>query len=101
MSEHKLSRQVEVRNSNGLHLRPLEQFAKTAAGFDAKIEVIASGVRVDGTSLLNLLTLGAAQGTQLVIEAQGPQADAALDALATLVEVTFAKEETTGQEQSS
>jgi phosphotransferase system HPr (HPr) family protein len=101
MSEITASRTVVVRNPNGLHLRPLEQFAKLASQFDAKIEVISGSLRVDGSSVLNLLTLGASEGTALVLEATGPQAQVALDALAELVERVVEEEETTTEQEQS
>ena len=98
MSELRLSRTVVVNNPQGLHLRPIEQFAKLAGQFDAKIELVHDSVRADGKSILHILTLGAAHGTNLVIEAAGPDAEKALDALVKLVENDF--EEESGQPQT-
>ncbi len=53
------------------------------------IEVIKDGERVDGKSILAILTLAAVQGTQLRIEATGPDADAALVAIADLFQRDF------------
>jgi phosphocarrier protein len=61
-------------------------FAKTAAQFDSKIEVVKGGQRVDGKSILGVLTLVAEQGTELSIEASGHDAQAAIQALVALVE---------------
>jgi phosphotransferase system HPr (HPr) family protein len=94
MGEVKATRQVVVRGSHGLHARPADLFARRAGGFTAKIEVIKEGVRVDGKSILDILTLAAERGTVLVIEATGPDAEAALDALAQLVEHELADEST-------
>ena len=55
--------------------------------------MIRGDERVDGKSILSILTLAAAQGTELSIEATGQDADAALDALADLVAKGFAEEE--------
>ncbi len=63
--------------------------SRLASQYQAKIEVIKEGHRVDGKSILNILTLAAVQGTQLSIEANGPDAQAALDALSELFARNF------------
>jgi len=86
MGESTLSATVTVANRQGLHLRPADLFVKTAKQFDAQIEVVKDALRVDGKSILDITTLGAAQGTQLAIIAIGEDAQAALDALVELIE---------------
>jgi phosphocarrier protein len=68
-------------------------FVQLASQFESKIDVVRGDERVDGKSILSVLTLAAAQGTELSIEATGQDADAALDALADLVAKGFAEEE--------
>jgi phosphocarrier protein HPr len=68
-------------------------FVRLASTFDAKIELIKEGRRVSATSIIDLLTLGAAQGTQLTLEAEGPDAPQAIEALADLVENGFPQED--------
>ncbi|HEY4234246.1 MAG TPA: HPr family phosphocarrier protein [Lacipirellulaceae bacterium] len=84
------TRAVLLNHSNGLHARPAQLFARTAIKFESRIEVLCNNERVDGKSILHLLTMGAAQGTKLVIEADGPDAEQAVEALAKLVESDFA-----------
>ena len=93
MTEMTASRTVTVMNPQGLHARPVDMFVKLANQFDSNIEVIKEGERVDGKSILSVLTLAAEQGTRLSIEATGHDANAALEALAELVESGFAEEE--------
>ena len=81
-------------NPQGLHARPAEVFVKTASQFQARIEVVKDGQRVDGKSILNILTLAAVEGTELHLEATGPDAQGALDALAELFKHNFAENET-------
>lgn len=64
-------------------------FAKLASEFQAKIEILRAGERIDGKSIMAMMTLAAEQGTQLRVEATGPDAAAALDALAALVDRGF------------
>ena len=79
------SRIVVVTNPQGLHARPADLFVKLASQYESTVEVIKDGERVDGKSILAILTLAAVQGTQLEIEATGPDAEAALNALAELI----------------
>ena len=94
MSTPPIRRTVTILNTQGLHVRPAEKFARTAMQFAAEIDVICHEQRVDAKSIMYLLTLGARQGTQLVLEAQGDDAQEAVDALARLVETGFAMDET-------
>lgn len=89
MSENTVSRIVTVVNPQGLHARPAYLLAEMAAKFDARIEFIKEGERIDGKSILSILTLSAEQGTQLLIEAKGRDAEAALKALVELIEQGF------------
>ena len=86
MSEMIAKRRVTINNPQGLHLRPGELFVRLAAQFESQIEVISGDRRVDGKSLIDLCTLGATQGMELEIEASGPDAEAALEALAELIQ---------------
>ena len=94
MDETTVSRTTTVANPQGLHARPADLFVKEANKFDSKIEVIKDGQRVEAKSILGILTLGAAQGVELCIEATGHDAQQALDVLAGLIESDFAEEET-------
>jgi phosphocarrier protein HPr len=80
---------VVVSNPQGLHARPAELFSRLALQFEADIEVIRDGLRIDAKSILNVLTLGAAQGTALILEARGADAEKAIDALERLVVSDF------------
>ena len=80
---------VVVSNPQGLHARPADLFVKLASQYQSTIEVIKDSERVDGKSILAILTLAAVQGTQLRIEANGPDADAALEAIADLFQRDF------------
>ncbi|HKD38615.1 MAG TPA: HPr family phosphocarrier protein [Pirellulales bacterium] len=90
MSEAKLSRTVVVANPNGLHMRPASLIAKLANQFQSKIELVRGQERVDGKSMLEIVTLVAEHGTNLTIEASGPDAEAAVEALAVLFASQFA-----------
>jgi phosphotransferase system HPr (HPr) family protein len=89
MADTTLKRAVVVNNPQGLHLRSAELFVTLASRFQSRIEVVREQQRVDGKSILNLVTLAAVEGTHLSIEATGPDAEAALTALADLVDRNF------------
>ena len=101
MESSVVERSVVVTNPQGLHARPADMVARLAMKFDSKIEVIRDSHRIDAKSILNILTLGAAQGTELIIQAQGPDAEEAVDAIERLVSSDFAADETLSQESSS
>jgi multiphosphoryl transfer protein len=93
--EEGLTLRLEIRNPLGLHARPAARFVQTAAGFDAKVEVInlTSGRGpASARSLNGLATLGIRQGHEILVSAHGPQAAAALDALAQLAGRDFDEE---------
>jgi phosphocarrier protein HPr len=89
MSNGKLNRSVMVANPQGLHVRPASLIVKLTSQYQSRIEIIKDNSRIDGKSILDILTLGAPQGTNLVIEAEGPDAGSALEALAELFASNF------------
>jgi phosphocarrier protein HPr len=84
-----ISRVIVIQNELGLHMRPATLFAQLASKFEARVEVVHLGRRVDARNIIDLLTLGASKGTQLTLEAEGPDAQQAVDALAALAEGGF------------
>ena len=94
MSDPSASRTVVVNNPQGLHARPAYLLAKVAEQFQSKVELIKNGERVDGKSILSILTLGAGKGTAIEIATSGPDAAEALDAMATLIENGFPEGDT-------
>jgi len=76
---------VTVRNPLGLHARPAAVLARMLAGYDAKVQVNGA----NGASVLALMKLGATQGHELTVEAEGPQAQAAVSAFVEAVEGGF------------
>ncbi|MFO0014862.1 MAG: HPr family phosphocarrier protein [Planctomycetota bacterium] len=89
MNEGMLHRTVKVLNSEGLHMRPADTLVRTAVGFQSTIELEREGQIADCRSMISLLTLGATQGCELTLRAQGPDADAAIAAISQLFESQF------------
>ena len=82
-------RTVEIVNERGLHARASAKFVKVAAGFDAEVRVSKDGQSVDARSIMGLMMLAAGIGSTIEIEAEGPQAAEAIDALAALIAARF------------
>jgi phosphotransferase system HPr (HPr) family protein len=84
-----IEREVTILNTWGLHVRPSSALAAAAGKFSSRIEVVKDGRAVDAKSPIALLTLAAVMGTRLTIRAEGPDAQAAVDALAALAARQF------------
>ena len=83
------TRTVTVTNRHGLHARPAVVIVKTVRKYDARVTIQRGGQIVEADSILDLLSLGAAQGTQLLLSAKGPQAEKVIEALAQLFDDEF------------
>jgi phosphocarrier protein HPr len=77
-------REVEIVNPLGLHARAAAKFVHTASTFTSQIRVSRGGRTMDGKSILGLLLLSAGRGTSIEIAADGPDEQAAIEALAAL-----------------
>ena len=78
-----------IANRLGLHARAAAKFVRMAGSFDAEVWVIRNGTRVSGISILGLMMLAAAPGTEITLEARGPEADRVLVALLELIDDKF------------
>ena len=83
------ARQIEILNQRGLHARAAAKFVKTASAFEAKIDVCHGGTEVCGTSIMGLMMLAASKGSVISVHAAGEDAEAAVEALAMLVQNRF------------
>lgn len=81
-----LERRVIVGSSVGLHARPAALFVKAAAAQPVPVTIgVGDGEPVDARSLLSVMGLGAHGGDEVVLRADGPEAESALAALATVI----------------
>jgi phosphocarrier protein len=83
------ARRVTIRNQRGLHARAAAKFVKTAEAYDAEIRVLKDETEVLGTSIMGLMMLAAGPGTEIDLRATGADSQAALDALAQLIDRKF------------
>ena len=81
-----------INHEVGLHARPASLFVQTAAKFSSDIEVTLGDTTGNAKSILSILTLGAQQGAELVVKAEGADAEEALKALEALVADNFGEE---------
>jgi phosphocarrier protein len=82
-------RKFTIKNRLGLHARAAALLVRTATRFQAEITVAKDGETVNGKSIMGILMLAAAQGTQLEVVAEGMDAPQALNAIAELIENGF------------
>ena len=81
-----------IKNQRGLHARAASKFVKLAAEFEADISVSKDGQTVSGLSIMGLMMLAASIGTEIEVEATGPDATKAIEALNELVDAKFDEE---------
>lgn len=80
---------VGITNALGLHARAAARFVHAASAFSSRVRVGCGSREMDGKSIMGLLLLAAAQGTQITIIAEGVDEAAAVAALRSLVERGF------------
>lgn len=85
-------RRLKIINEKGLHARASAKFVEVAESFDAAAEVSKDGMSVSGDSIMGLLMLGAARGSEILVKTSGAQADDLLEALDQLVQNLFGED---------
>lgn len=88
-----IRQQIEIINKLGLHARAAAKFVSTASSFSSSIKVEYNAKKVDGKSIMSVMMLAAAKGSQIVIEAEGDDEEQALAGLVSLIECCFGEEE--------
>jgi phosphotransferase system HPr (HPr) family protein len=84
-----VDRKLKIRNKLGLHARAAVKFVQLAQKFKSEIKVIKDDQEANGKSIMGLLTLVAALGMEIQVNAQGPDAEDAVAAIAALVDRGF------------
>ncbi|WP_295542475.1 HPr family phosphocarrier protein [uncultured Thiohalocapsa sp.] len=88
-----VSKELNIINRLGLHARAAAKFVKCAGAFESEIAVERNGRRVNGKSIMGIMTLAAACGTSIRLEADGADEAAALAALTQLIAERFGEAE--------
>lgn len=89
IAEKKSIRRVRIDQEQGLHLRAAATFSQVARHFACDIRVTCGDRQADGGSMWEFLGLVAQPGCELILEANGPESEAALDRLSALVAARF------------
>jgi len=84
-----IKNKVTIINSAGLHARPSAQLVKLASKFKSDFYIHSYGYRVNGKSILGVMTLAAEHGAELELELDGPDEEEAMSAIIELVEDKF------------
>jgi phosphocarrier protein len=86
------SKELTIKNRNGLHARPAALFVKTSSRFHAEVWVEKDGEKVNGKSIMGLMMLAAGKGSVLKITAEGEDAVLLMQELETLISSRFGEE---------
>ena len=87
-----VERIVTIRNRAGMHARPAALLVKTASSFASQVFIEKDSERVNGKSIMGVITLGATFSTPLKIIAEGPDEAEAVDAIQKLFDNRFEEE---------
>ncbi|MDP4198484.1 MAG: HPr family phosphocarrier protein [Bacteroidota bacterium] len=87
-----IRRTVTIRNRAGLHTRPAAAIVKLASKFNSEFFIIKDGFRINGKSIIGVMTLAAAQGSELELELDGPDEDVAAEEIVSYFDKGFEEE---------
>lgn len=78
---------LTINNETGLHARPASQLVKKAGDFKSKIEIIVGEKEVNAKSIMGIMSLGLGKGDEIILKAEGEDAEAAVEGLTEFIEV--------------
>jgi phosphocarrier protein HPr len=82
-------REVKIINKLGIHARPAAEIVKTAGKFKSNVIIVRDDLEVNAKSIMGVMMLAAENGATIVLRATGDDAEAALDALTTVIANKF------------
>jgi len=82
-------KEVEIKNSLGIHARPASLVVKTAGEFTSDVKLSKDGMEVNAKSIMGVLMLACEQGSKVLIKAEGPDEKEAVEAIVELIERKF------------
>lgn len=88
-----LKQKITIKNSSGLHARPSAALVKLASKFKADFYIHMYGYRVNGKSILGVMTLAADEGSEMELELSGEDEKEAMQAIVDLIDSKFGSEE--------
>lgn len=90
---NKIVKKLEIKNKLGLHARAAALLVQTVNKFTAQVNLSKDGATTDGRSIMGVLTLAAAQGSKIQVEADGDDAEKAVKAIEKLIDARFNENE--------
>jgi phosphocarrier protein HPr len=84
-----IEREATIVNQDGLHARPAAKIVRLASSFNSEIELFKDGMAVNGKSIMGVMMLAAECGSSIMVRADGPDAEQAVDAITQLVSEGF------------
>lgn len=84
-----IEKTANVVNKLGIHARPASLIVQTAIKFKSSIQLIKDGASADAKSIMSVMMLAAAQGSSVVVRAEGEDEESAVDAVVKLFEMKF------------
>lgn len=87
-----ISREFSISNKLGLHARPSAQLTQVASRFKAEVHIAKGGWRVNAKSIMGVMMLAAGQGSVVVVDADGPDEDQAIEAVGALIRSGFGED---------
>ena len=87
-----ITQTTKIVNKLGLHARPSALLVTTAGRYEAEVYFTKNGLRVNGKSIMGVMTLAAEKGSELIIEVDGPDEQDALEAIVKVIENGFGEE---------
>jgi phosphocarrier protein HPr len=84
-----MERTVEIVNRNGLHARPASEIVKLSSKINCDITIVRDDLEVNGKSIMGVMMLAAEYGSNILVRANGPDAEQAVNAIADLVAAKF------------
>ena len=80
-----ITKKVVIKNSQGLHARPAAMFVRVASKYNATINIQKGEEKVNGKSIMGILTLGVKKGSTVILEAHGDDAQELINELESLL----------------
>jgi phosphocarrier protein len=87
-----IERRVAIVNELGLHARAAARLVRTAGEYRSRVQLVKDGEEADAKSILSVLLLAAAKGTELKLRCEGPDEQQAIDAVSRLIAERFGEE---------
>ena len=88
-----ISREFRINNKLGLHARPSAQLTQVAGRFASEVFIARNGRRVNAKSIMGVMMLAAGPGSTVTVDAEGPDAEQAIEAIGALIASRFGEHE--------